>query len=313
MPPCASTRGTPTRCRLPCSPCGAIRPCGRASPRPGARAARPSRWRRTAEQTLAVYEQVFAARPNRMRIVHLPNLYAPSVGGSPEPRQVLSEAFAAGGDDVTVFTSNAIDASGFYVDDPTLRVEIRREVRNGVSIRRFPIAAPSSRAALRVTCLRSRRSDRARTGVARSARMVPSAPQAALLSRAGRRADRVPAGSRRRVQLRVVLHDLVLVGERSRWDPLRGVSNAPYDREVGIRSLGRAGASGCGRCGGGDSVRARSSGGPWCRSAGDRGRAAWGRPVGRPGARPTGGEACAGSRQRASRRMRWEKGRGQGH
>ena len=74
-----------------------------------------------------------------MRIVHLPNLYAPSVGGVQSLVRILSEAFAAAGDDVTVFTSNAIDASAFYVDDPTLRVEVQREVRNGVSIQRFPV------------------------------------------------------------------------------------------------------------------------------------------------------------------------------
>jgi glycosyltransferase involved in cell wall biosynthesis len=74
-----------------------------------------------------------------MRIVHLPNLYAPSVGGVQSLVRILSEAFAAGGDEVTVFTSNGIDTSAFYVEDPGLRIEVQSEVRNGVSIQRFPI------------------------------------------------------------------------------------------------------------------------------------------------------------------------------
>lgn len=73
-----------------------------------------------------------------MRIVHLPNLYAPSRGGVQRLSEGLSVGLAARGDRVDVFTSDAVDVAGFY-DAAGPRIGPGRERRGGVAVRRFPV------------------------------------------------------------------------------------------------------------------------------------------------------------------------------
>jgi glycosyltransferase involved in cell wall biosynthesis len=78
-----------------------------------------------------------------MRILQLPNLYFPSIGGIQRLVQDISEGMVRCGDDVTVFTSNLADGEvlkkRYYVREPALEVRRNFEVLNGVKVHRFAI------------------------------------------------------------------------------------------------------------------------------------------------------------------------------
>jgi len=76
-----------------------------------------------------------------MRILHVVHNYAPSIGGSQWLVQNLSERLAADyGDDVTVFTTNALDTATFAGRAGNL-LPPGLETINGVTVRRFAIDA----------------------------------------------------------------------------------------------------------------------------------------------------------------------------
>ncbi|MCK5580778.1 MAG: glycosyltransferase family 4 protein [Candidatus Omnitrophica bacterium] len=74
-----------------------------------------------------------------MKILHICHLYPPSVGGVQVLMKELSEKLVECGDQVDVFTANAMSVGQFF--DRTLKGKSfpRDEVVNGVRIKRFPI------------------------------------------------------------------------------------------------------------------------------------------------------------------------------
>lgn len=83
------------------------------------------------------------ARGGPRRLLHLIQRYYPFVGGSELYFGVLSERFAARGDAVTVFTTDAWDLEHFWAAGKRT-IDWGDETRrhNGVAIRRFPVRRP---------------------------------------------------------------------------------------------------------------------------------------------------------------------------
>lgn len=74
------------------------------------------------------------------RLLHLIQRYYPFVGGSELYFGTLSERFAAGGDEVTVFTTDAWDLEHFWsAGKRTIEWGGETRKHNGVAIRRFPV------------------------------------------------------------------------------------------------------------------------------------------------------------------------------
>jgi hypothetical protein len=72
-----------------------------------------------------------------MRVLHVSHLYCPSVGGNQIQNQGLSETLAAWGEEVAVFTTNAVAPKELTQRDKA-RVPLPTcEVINGVTVRRF--------------------------------------------------------------------------------------------------------------------------------------------------------------------------------
>jgi glycosyltransferase involved in cell wall biosynthesis len=73
-----------------------------------------------------------------MRVAHFVQRYPPALGGSEAYFARLSRWLAAGGDDVTVFTTTAVDLEAFWATaGRCLRPGTRRE--QGVEVRRYPL------------------------------------------------------------------------------------------------------------------------------------------------------------------------------
>ncbi len=72
-----------------------------------------------------------------MKILHVSHLYYPSCGGNEIVNQGLSEALAARGEQVTVFTTNAVVPGQLAQRDPDFAGLPPTEVINGVTVRRF--------------------------------------------------------------------------------------------------------------------------------------------------------------------------------
>ncbi|MCK5580777.1 MAG: glycosyltransferase family 4 protein [Candidatus Omnitrophica bacterium] len=72
-----------------------------------------------------------------MKILHASHLYYPSLGGNQVHNKELSEALVRHGDDVSVFTSNARNLSQLERFDPQFIPLSKKEVVNGVRIRRY--------------------------------------------------------------------------------------------------------------------------------------------------------------------------------
>jgi glycosyltransferase involved in cell wall biosynthesis len=73
-----------------------------------------------------------------MRVAHFVQRYPPALGGSEAYFARLSRWLAAGGDDVTVFTTTAVDLEAFWsTRGRCLRPGTRRE--DGVEVRRYPL------------------------------------------------------------------------------------------------------------------------------------------------------------------------------
>lgn len=73
-----------------------------------------------------------------MRILHVVPRYWPYVGGSEKWFQEISERLVADGHQVVVVTTNAWDLEYFW--DPTKKsIPVKKEVHNGVEIRRLPV------------------------------------------------------------------------------------------------------------------------------------------------------------------------------
>jgi glycosyltransferase involved in cell wall biosynthesis len=73
-----------------------------------------------------------------MRIAHFVQRYPPALGGSEAYFTRLGEALAAQGDDVTVFTSNAVDLEAFWSPSGQC-LPPGRSVEKGVEVRRYPL------------------------------------------------------------------------------------------------------------------------------------------------------------------------------
>lgn len=73
-----------------------------------------------------------------MRIAHFIHRYPPALGGSESYFARLSEFLVAGGDDVTVFTSNALDLTAFWSPKGKC-LPAGISVENGVEVRRYPL------------------------------------------------------------------------------------------------------------------------------------------------------------------------------
>jgi len=73
-----------------------------------------------------------------MRILHVIQRYWPGIGGAEKYFQEISERLARDGHEVTVYTTDAGDFQCFW-DGRKRRLEIREEVHNGVTVRRFPL------------------------------------------------------------------------------------------------------------------------------------------------------------------------------
>ena len=70
-----------------------------------------------------------------MRILHLVQNYHPSIGGSQDLMRNFSERMVATyGDDVSVFTTDAMQSTG---DPKAATIAVKQEVLNGVKVRRF--------------------------------------------------------------------------------------------------------------------------------------------------------------------------------
>lgn len=85
-----------------------------------------------------------------MRCLHLIHRYWPARGGSEKFFIELSERLAADGDEVTVFTTDAIDIQHYWLGGKE-RIVAPYEVHNGVSVHRFDVKRfPKHAQALRV-------------------------------------------------------------------------------------------------------------------------------------------------------------------
>src|SRR5258708_22732242 len=73
-----------------------------------------------------------------MKILHVSQRYWPSVGGSEQYIQEVSERLVEHGHDVTVFTTDALDMEAFW-DPSKSRAAPSTETHRGVLIRRFPV------------------------------------------------------------------------------------------------------------------------------------------------------------------------------
>ncbi len=72
-----------------------------------------------------------------MKILHVSYLYSPSYGGNQIHNRELSEKMVRAGQDVTVFTTNAVDMKQVVYDDKDFDPLPEREVINGVKVQRF--------------------------------------------------------------------------------------------------------------------------------------------------------------------------------
>lgn len=85
-----------------------------------------------------------------MKCLHLIHRYWPAKGGSEKFMIEISERLAAEGHQVTVFTTDAIDIQHYWLGGKE-RIEVPRETRNGVDVRRFNVwRLPKHPQALRV-------------------------------------------------------------------------------------------------------------------------------------------------------------------
>ncbi len=73
-----------------------------------------------------------------MRVAHFVQRYPPALGGSEAYFARLSRHLAAQGDEVTVFTTNAIDLENFYTRRGR-RIPAGRQREDGVEVRRYPL------------------------------------------------------------------------------------------------------------------------------------------------------------------------------
>ena len=71
-----------------------------------------------------------------MKCLHLIHRYWPARGGSEKFFIEISERLAAEGNEVTVFTTDAIDIQHYWLPGKELN-EVAHEVHNGVDIHRF--------------------------------------------------------------------------------------------------------------------------------------------------------------------------------
>lgn len=74
-----------------------------------------------------------------MRILHLNHLYHPSVGGLPIYMKQLSEKLVEFNDEVLLYTSMALDVPQFFNEDSKRNKILKKEIINGVKVRRFPV------------------------------------------------------------------------------------------------------------------------------------------------------------------------------
>lgn len=85
-----------------------------------------------------------------MRCLHIIHRYWPALGGSEKFMMEISERLAAEGNQVTVFTTDAIDIQHYWLPGKE-RIDREREMHNGVEIRRFKVRRlPKHAQALRV-------------------------------------------------------------------------------------------------------------------------------------------------------------------
>lgn len=85
-----------------------------------------------------------------MRCLHVIHRYWPALGGSEKFMMEISERLAAEGNEVTVFTTDAIDIQHYWLPGKE-RIDCERELHNGVDIRRFKVRRfPKHPQALRV-------------------------------------------------------------------------------------------------------------------------------------------------------------------
>ncbi|MHB8894867.1 MAG: glycosyltransferase family 4 protein [Candidatus Geothermincolia bacterium] len=85
-----------------------------------------------------------------MRCLHVIHRYWPARGGSEKFFEEISERLAADGDDVTVWTTDAIDIQHYWLPCKE-RIDVPREEHNGVDIHRFNVKRfPKHAQALRV-------------------------------------------------------------------------------------------------------------------------------------------------------------------
>ena len=77
-----------------------------------------------------------------MKLLHVIQRYYPYVGGSELYFQVLSEYFAARGDEVKVYTTDAWDLEHFWAGGKRAIDGDAPVERRGVRIRRFPVRRP---------------------------------------------------------------------------------------------------------------------------------------------------------------------------
>lgn len=93
--------------------------------------------------------RTWAARPPTRRLLfvvsllHVIQRYYPFVGGSELYFGVLSEFFAARGDNVTVYTTDAFDLEHFWAPGKRVIPADAPTARGGVTIRRFPARRPT--------------------------------------------------------------------------------------------------------------------------------------------------------------------------
>ncbi len=85
-----------------------------------------------------------------MRCAHFIHRYWPARGGSEKFFEEISERLAADGNEVSVFTTEAIDIQHYWLPGKETS-EVERETRNGVDIRRFKVhKLPKHPQALRI-------------------------------------------------------------------------------------------------------------------------------------------------------------------
>lgn len=85
-----------------------------------------------------------------MKCAHFIHRYWPARGGSEKFFEEISERLAADGNDVSVFTTEAIDIQHYWLPDKEMN-DVSRETHNGVDVRRFKVRKlPKHPQALRV-------------------------------------------------------------------------------------------------------------------------------------------------------------------